>query len=135
MAEAYAMSNAIAHGLRTREIIVDMRGQLNLRQWDETTSAVMGHVWFPDCESLFAHLISPNTKQVDNKRLAIDVSALKQLIWDNRDHCDEEVGGSKGDYLRWIDMSAMLSDCVTNTLTSLSIERNIEFRYLRYKAH
>ena len=62
--------------------------------WEETASAAMGH---------FAHLISPNPKQVDNKRLAIDLSALKQLIWDNRDDCDEEVDGSKGDYLRWID--------------------------------
>ena len=71
----------------------------------------MGHVWLADCESLFAHLISPNTKLVDNKRLAIDLSALKQLIWDNREDCDEEVDESKGDYPRWINTSAMLSDC------------------------
>ena len=118
MAEAYALSNAVEHGLRTRTTIVDKRGQLNIRQWKETASAVMGHVWFTDCESLFAHLISPNNKQVDNKRLAIDLSALKHLIWDNRDDCDEEVEGSKGDDLRWIDTSAMLSDCLTKTMTS-----------------
>ena len=63
-------------------------------------------------------MVSPNTKQVDNKRLAIDLSALKQLIWDNRDDCDEEVDGSRGGYLRWIDTSAMLSDCLTKTITS-----------------
>ena len=80
MAEACALSNAVEHGLRTRGIIFDMRGRLNVRQWEETASAAMGHVWFTDCDSLFAHLISPNTKQVDNKRLAIDLSALKQLI-------------------------------------------------------
>ena len=62
MAEAYALSNAVEHGLRTRATIVDMRGQLNIRQWEETASAAIGHVWFKDCESLFAHLISPNTK-------------------------------------------------------------------------
>ena len=72
-----------------------MRGQLNIRQWEETASAAMGDVWFTGCQSLFAHLISPNTKQVDNKRPAIDLSALKQLIWDNRDDCDEEFDGSK----------------------------------------
>ena len=75
-------------------------------------SAAMGHVWFKDCESLFS------TKQVDSKRLAIDFSALKQLIWDNRDDCDEEVDGSKGNYPRWIDTSAMLSDCATKTMAS-----------------
>ena len=78
----------------------------------------MGHVWFADCESLFAHLISPNTKQVDNKRLAIELSALKQLIWDNWDDCDEEVDGSNGDHPRWIDTSAMLSDCSTKAMTT-----------------
>ena len=96
MAEAYAQSNVVEH------TIVDMREQLNLRQWEETASAAMGHVWFADCESSCAHLISPITKQVDNKRLAIDLAVLKQLIWDNRDDCDEEVDGSNGDYSRWI---------------------------------
>ena len=65
---------------------------------EDTASAAIGHVWFTDCESIFARLVSPTTKQVDHKRLAIDLSALKQLIWDNRDDCDEEVDGSKGDF-------------------------------------
>ena len=118
MAEAYALSKAVEHRLRTRAAIVDMRGQLNIRQWEETASAAMVHVRFADCEGLFAHLISVNTKQFDNKRLAIDLSALKQLIWDNRDDCDEEVDGSKGNYLRRVDTSAMLSDCLTKTMIS-----------------
>ena len=95
MAEAYAFSNAVEHGLRTRAAIVDMRGQLNVRQWEKTASAAMCHVWFTFCVSLFAHLVSPNSKQGDNKRLAIDLSAMKQLIWNDRDDCDEEV--------RWVE--------------------------------
>ena len=74
----------------------------------------MRHVWFADC--LFAHLVSPSTKQVDNNRLATDLSALKQLIWDNSDDCDEEVDGSKGDDPRGIDTSAMLSYCLKKTM-------------------
>ena len=71
---------------------------------------------------VFLHISSsPNTKLVDNKRLAIDLSALKQLIWDNRDDCDEEVDGSKGEYPRWIDTSAMLSNCSTKTMTSFRL--------------
>ena len=41
MAEASALSIAVEHGLRTRAIIVDMRGRLNIRQWEDTTSAAM----------------------------------------------------------------------------------------------
>ena len=117
MSEADALSNAVEHGLRTRATIIDMRGQFNVRQWEETASAAMEHVWFTDCESLFSHVISPSTKKVDNKRLAIDLSALKQLIWDNRDDCDDEVHGPKGDNLRWVDTSAMLSDRISKTMT------------------
>ena len=113
------------HGLRTRPFIVDMRGRLNFRQREETASAAMGHVWLTDCESLFAHLISHNTEHVGNKRLAIDLSALKELIWDNRDDCDEEVDGSKGDYLRWIDTSSMLSDCLSKTMTSCRLNETL----------
>ena len=79
MAEAYALSNAVEHGLRTRATIVDMRGQLNICPWEETATASVGHVLVTDCESLFSHLISSNTKQVDNKRLAIDLLALKHV--------------------------------------------------------
>ena len=122
MTEAYALSNAVEHGLRTRATIVDMRGQLNIRQWEETASAAVRHVWFADFESLLAYLISPNTKQVDNKRLAIDLCALKQLICDNRDDCDKEVDGSKGDYPRWIDTSAMLSGVLDKGDDFLPIE-------------
>ena len=45
-------------------------------------------------------------------------TVLKQLILDNRDDCDEGVDGSKGDYPRSIDTSAMLSGCITKTMTS-----------------
>ena len=122
MAEAYALSNAVEHGLRTRATIVDKRGQLSIRQWEETASAARGHVWITDCESLFAHLISPFCKQVDNKRLAIDLSAPKQLIWDIRDNHYEEVNKSTGDNHCWIDTSAMLSDCSTQTVKTLSTD-------------
>ena len=87
-----------------------MRGQLTIR-WEETASAAMGHVWFTDCDF-------SQHQTVDHKRPAIVLSALEQLIWDNRDDCDEEVDGSKVDYPRWIDTSAMLSDCLTKTMTS-----------------
>ena len=55
------------------------------RQWEETASAAMGHVWFTDCDF-------SQHQTVDHKRPAIVLSALEQLIWDNRDDCDEEVG-------------------------------------------
>ena len=63
MAETYALSIAVEHGLRKQATIVHMRGQLHFRQWEQTASAAVGHVWFADCESLFAQLISPDTNK------------------------------------------------------------------------
>ena len=71
----------------------------------------MGNVWVYTLSKYISAFGSPSSRQVDNKRV------LKQLIWDNRDNCDEEVDGSKGDYRRWIDTSAMLSDCLSKTIT------------------
>ena len=79
MAETHGLSNGVDHGLRLRAALVDLTGQLNIRRSEETASVLTGHVWFADCDSLFSHLVSPNTKQDDSERLAIDLSALKQL--------------------------------------------------------
>ena len=124
MAEAHVLSNAVEHGLRTRAAIVDTRRQLNIRQWEETAPAAMGHVWFTDCESFFSKLISPNTKQVDNKRLA----------WDNRDDCDEEVEieGRSSSLDRHDRAAVRLLDEDDDIL---SIERNNEYWYLRYETY
>ena len=46
-AEAYALSNAVEHGSRTRATIVDMKGQLNIRQWEETSGCSrLRQAWF-----------------------------------------------------------------------------------------
>ena len=103
-------------------------GRLDIRQREETASAATGHVWYTDCESLFAHLSSP-----DKKRFAIDLSALKQFIWDNRGDRDEEVDGSKG--IRWIDTSAMPLDCLTKTMTSCRLNETLSIGIFDMSRH
>ena len=60
-----------------------------------------------------------------NIHQTIALSALKQFIWDNHDDCDEEVVGSKSSYSRWIDTSAMLSDCLSKTMTSCRLNETL----------
>ena len=81
LSEAYALSNAVEQGSRIRDIIVDMKRQLNLRQWEETASAAMGHVWFADCESLFASslcLPTKNRSTTDAWRSTLETTCLGQ---------------------------------------------------------
>ena len=52
---------------------MDRRGQLNIRQWEETVSAQ----W----DAIPNVLISaPNVEQVDKKRLVIDLQGLTEII-------------------------------------------------------
>ena len=67
----------------------------------------------------------PQQWETSGLQIAIDLSALKQLILDNRDDYDEKVDGSKGNYLRWIDTSAMLADCLAKTMTSGRLSQTI----------
>ena len=99
--------------LLLRAVAIDMKGQLDIRRCEETASASMSHVWFTDCENLFSHLVSPSSKQVDNTRTAIDLSALKQVIWVHRNDSDEHVNGPKGDFSLLVFTSAMIVDCLT----------------------
>ena len=111
MAEAYALSNAVEHGLRTRATIVERTAPYSPMGGNSFRSNGTCLVYRLR-KSLFSLDIS-EYQTSRQKRLAIDLSALKQLIWHNRDDCDEEVDGSKVNFPRWIDTSAMLSACLT----------------------
>ena len=58
-----------------------MKGQLNMRSWARGAANNMGHIWVTDCDSMYQHLVSPRLNNVDNERLGVDLTALRQLIW------------------------------------------------------
>ena len=66
----------------------------------------MGHVWMTDCDSLYEHWMSQRLNAIENKRLAIDLMALRQQIWERDGERTLVVDHSCGDYPRWIDTPA-----------------------------
>ena len=82
----------------------------------------MSHVWLTDCDSLYEHLISPKMKQVANKRLAIDLKALRQQVWERAGERTDVVDSTSGDYPRWIDTSTMIADPLTKTMSATRLE-------------
>ena len=111
-----ALTRGVEAGVRLRAAIVDMRGKLNLKDWEQSSSSQMGHVWFTDCDSLYEHLISPKNNSVDNKRLAIDLMALRQYVWERNGERTQYIEHSSGDYPRWIDTSTMIADPLTKAM-------------------
>ena len=62
------------------------------------------HLWLSDCASLVQHLTANNGAKVADKRLGIEMESLRQPL--------EE----KHDVLKWIDTSAMATDCMTKNM-------------------
>ena len=63
-------------------------------------------------------MASPRLNTIANKRLAIDLMALRQQIWERDGERTFEVDHSSCDYPRWIDTSVMLADPLTKAMNS-----------------
>ena len=124
-AETMSLTKGIEIGLRLRAAVVDMRGTLNMSDWENSASQQMGHVWMTDCDSLFEHLVSPKLNTVADKRLSIDLMALRQLVWERGGERQQFVDHSCGDYPRWIDTSTMLADPLTKAMSCERLESTL----------
>ena len=78
----------------------------------------MGHVWLTDCDSLYEHLVSTRLNQIENKRLRIDMMALRQQIWERAGERTTTLDYMTGDYPRWIDTSCMIADPLTKVMNA-----------------
>ena len=125
MAETFAMIKGTEAGTRIRAAIVDMMGKLDMKDWENSAAQAMGHVWMTDCDSLYEHLMSQRLNTIENKRLAIDLMALRQQIWERDGERTLTVDHSCGDYPRWIDTSVMLADPLTKAMSSDRLTRTM----------
>ena len=69
-----------------------------------------------DCDSLYEHLVSPRLNTIDNKRLAIDLMASRQLVWKRCGQTRQYIDHGSGDYPRRIDTSTMIADPLTKAM-------------------
>ena len=122
-AETFAMIRGTEAGARIRAGIVDMRGKLNLKNWEDSSAEHMGHCWMTDCDSLFENLVSSKMNSVENKRLGIDLMALRQLVWERGGERTQYIEHDSGDYPRWIDTSTMVADPLTKAMGAERLER------------
>ena len=76
------------------------------------------HLWLTDCQSLHDYVNNPCAAGCEDKRLEIDLEALRDSLWFDAD------GNPKDDWIedqhdkpRWIDTSAMICDPLTKAGT------------------
>ena len=119
-AETYAMSEAVEDAHRLRAVLASLKFvNFELRSWEHHARQCMRHLWVTDCQSLHDHLKNPTFTAVQDKRLSIDLSALRQLIWaDSRDgEPRDELTLDLPDQIRWVDTSRMLADTLTKWMS------------------
>ena len=87
-----------------------------MRDWEASATRAMGHIWMTDCDSLYEHLVAPRLNTIENKRLGIDLMALRQQIWERDGERTQSIDDTCGDYPRWIDTSVMLADPLTKAM-------------------
>jgi hypothetical protein len=116
-AETYSLQNGVEEGLRIRAAITDMFGQLDIHNWEQTSARFMRHVWLTDCKSLEEHLKNPTFNRCSDKRLSIDLAALRQLLWtDGNGGLLDELNDDCQDVVQWIDTTAMAADVLTKSM-------------------
>ena len=69
-----------------------------------------------DCMSLVKHLNSDMLSRCQDKRLEIDMRAMRQSLRDEDDRETYLVYPDGGDRLAWIHTSPMISDCLTKKM-------------------
>ena len=116
-AESYALQSAVEHGDRLRCVLCEMTGKLaTMTDWHEQCQMKMKHVWVSDCMSLVEHLNAEVPKKVEDKRLGIELEALRQSLWTGNGQKSCQEYAPCGDELWWIETAKMLADALTKSM-------------------
>ena len=120
------MQTAVESGDRLRAIICELRGQLPyLKGWLEETQKKMRHLWVTDCRSLSDHLNSQQVNKVSDKRLMIELMAMRQQLWED-ETATWQLHGPHGDRLRWTDTATQIADALTKSMKPHQLFRLME---------
>ena len=109
----------VEESMRLRAALADAHGVFLRTDWEYHTARFMRNVWMIDCNSLNDHLRNPTFTKFSDKRLSIDLAALRQMVWLTPDgELRERIGSDQPDMVRWIDTSCMVADCLTKRMRS-----------------
>ena len=116
-AETYALSDGVGESMRLRAALADAHGVSLRKGWECQAARFMRNVWVVDCNSLSDHVRNPTFAKCSDKRLSIDLAALRQMVWLTSDgELRDEIGSDQPDMV--IDTGCMVADCLTKRMRS-----------------
>ena len=75
------MTYGTENGIALRAALVELNGEFQSKDWEDHCAAKFKHVWFTDCQSLYDDLKDPVAQGCEDKRLEIDLGALREHLW------------------------------------------------------
>ena len=103
-----------------------MIGKLvSMTDWHEQCQMKMKHIWVSDCMSLVEHLNAEVPKKVQDKRLGIELAALRQSLWTGNGQKSSLEYSPYGDELWWIETARMLADTLTKSMKPCLLTRTL----------
>ena len=128
-AETYSMSYMVEEADRFRAGLVHAIFGFNPKKWEIESSSKMRMIWMTDCKSLHDALLKPVMGKLADKRLGIEMAALRQSIWrvkgehHGNDHLQDALPTDTEftDRIRWIDTQVMAADALTKIMDTSAI--------------
>ena len=116
-AETYALQNAQESGDRIRAALAELYGNGSKgTDWDLRARMKIPHICLTDCRSLADNLNTEAPSRVQDKRLQIELSALRQSICTKDGVRSVEAYPWGGDRVDWTDAATQAADCFTKSM-------------------
>ena len=131
-AEAYSLQAGVEEGDRIRATVADIKGKLVQKKWESSSAACMKQLWITDCKSVEQALLRPTMAKISDKRLSIEIAALRQSLWRKAgdDHgdplCEDLRPSDATDVVKWVDTDVMIADPLTKAMDSSKLMTALE---------
>ena len=101
----------------------------------------MEQIWFTDCKSVEQALMRPVLAKISDKRLGIEIAALRQNLWRTKGSrkgnpiLEDNIPKDKDrtDFIRWIDTDIMLVDPMTKVMEPVKLVEALQSGYWNLK--
>ena len=116
-AETYVLQNAQEAGDRVRALLAELYGYGTTGpDWHDASRRAIPHVMLSDCRSLVANLNTEVPSRVQDKRLQIELDAIRQSMFDGDGRRTAEVYPKGGDRVDWVVTATQVADCLTKSM-------------------
>ena len=124
-AETFGMTDGVEDAIRWRATIAAMTQDLRIREWEIDAAKALRVLLISDCDSLVSNLHNPKFVRPSDKRLSVDLAAMRQLIWrepgDEPGKVKDKLSTNDSMQVKWMDTSKMVVDPMTKSMDATEL--------------